>query len=138
MKELNLYRIQSTEQGTLGVLVTEGFSARTIELPWDNNIDIYSCIPLGEYEINIRLSPRFGWSYIIQNVSNREYILTHWGNVAGDVRRGFKSHSEGCIIVGTYHGKLKGQDAVLASRVKFNKFMTYMNREEGKLSIKEV
>jgi len=138
MKELNLHRFKSTEQGTLGILTAEGFSAKTIELPWNDNVDAYSCIPVGEYEIMIRLSPRFGWSYIVKDVPDREYILTHWGNVAGDTRAGFKSHSEGCIIIGTYHGKLNGQDAVLASRIKFNRFMTYMSGEDGKLSIKEV
>ena len=138
MKTLDLYRFKTSDQGTLGLLVGKNFSARTIELPWNDNVDIYSCIPTGEYKIEIRKSPKFGWSYILQDVPDRQYVLIHYGNLAGDIRKGFKSHSEGCIIIGTYTGKLNNQDAVLASRLKFNRFMSYMNGEPGILTIQEV
>ena len=138
MKEASLYRLRTGDQGTLGLLVTPGFICRTIELPWRGNGPNISCIPTGVYEVTMRKSPRLGWVYWVQNVEGRSWILTHYGNLAGDVSKKWKTHSEGCIIVGKYHGKLNGQDAVLLSRMTLNKFIEHMNREDFKLTIKNV
>lgn len=121
-----LTRISTSDQGTKGVLVIPGFSFSccVIELPWRNNIQKYSCIPLGDYLCRIRRSPRFGKVYWVMEVEGRSWVLTHWGNLAGDVLKGWKTHSEGCLILGKYFGKLKGQDAVLYSRPIFRDLMS--------------
>jgi len=83
----------------------------------------------------MRKSPRFGWVYWVQNVEGRSWILTHYGNLAGDISKGWKTHSEGCTIVGQYHGLLNGQRAVLLSRLTLNKFIEHMKREDFTLTI---
>jgi hypothetical protein len=138
MKTATLFRMPSSVQGTIGVLTTPGFSCRTIELPWKQNEPNISCIPTGEYEVEMRKSPRFGWVYWVKEVPRRSWILTHYGNVAGDVSAGFKTHSLGCIILGKIRGRLYGQEAVLVSRSTLNAFIKYMAGEQFKLIIENI
>jgi len=113
-----LTRFSSSEQGTKGSLIIPsfGFSCCVMELPWEDNLPKYSCVSPGIYGCTIRKSPHFGNVYWVMEVDGRSWILMHNGNFAGDFRKGWETHSEGCIIVGKYFGKLRGQDAVLYSR----------------------
>lgn len=143
METISLYRYASSNQGTKGIAITglEGFeSFCVIELPWRNNEPNYSCIPDGEYLCNFRVSKRFGKHYILQNVNGRTWILTHSGNLAGDTKRGWKTHSHGCLLPGMRFGKLRiddytYQDAVLSSRPTLRKLITAMNKEDFILGI---
>ena len=47
MRQVYLLRTTTSDQGTEGFLVTDGFNCRTLELPWKNNKRSISCIPEG-------------------------------------------------------------------------------------------
>ena len=135
MKGVYLFRTQSSAQGILGLWVTDGFQARTIELPWKDNRSNVSCIPAGEYPAAYRYSQKFKHHYWIQNVPDRGWILTHNGVWAGDTELGYKTHSHGCIIMGKYHGRYQGQDCVFVSRVTLRAFMDFMDRKPFNLKV---
>lgn len=144
MRAVSLYRYASSNQGTKGIAITglEGFeSFCVLELPWRDNEPNYSCIPDGEYLCKYRVSKKFGKHYHLQDVDGRSWILTHSGNLAGDTRRGWKTHSHGCLLTGSRFGKLKidkhgtYQDAVLSSRPTLRKLITAMNKKDFILRI---
>ena len=130
-----IFRFPSTDQGTEGYLIADDFVCRSLELPWKDNLPSKSCIPPGIYEAVIRRSSRFGRTYWVMEVEERSWILIHSLNLAGDVEKGWKSHSEGCIGLGKYMGTLNGQLAVLLSRVTVRAFVNYMKDQPFKLEI---
>lgn len=135
MKNVNLFRIEQSEQGSLGILSTNNFWCYTIEPNWYNNIRQYSCIPTGEYNVIIRTSPKYGKIYWVTKVNGRSWILMHSGNYGGDTRKKYKSHTMGCILLGKKKGFLGGQRAVLNSRITVKKFQRLMSWETFKLNI---
>lgn len=135
MRDVYLLRWKTSDQGTEGSLITEGFDCKTLELPWRNNQKSISCIPPGIYNCQIRHSNKFGKTYWIKDVPNRSFILIHAGNYAGDASKGFKTDVEGCILLGKVHGYLSNQRAVLNSRITVRAFMKYMNDEEFMLNV---
>jgi hypothetical protein len=110
----------------------------TLELPWRDNQKNISCIPAGEYDVTIRISPRFGRVYWVLKVEGRTYILIHSGNWAGDVSKDLNTHTNGCILLGMKRGYLAGQRAVLMSRTAIRKFMDRLDGANFKLHILEV
>lgn len=133
----HLYRLARGDQGTQGILTFFEHKVHTLELPWRDNQPNISCIPGGEYECDIRVSPRFGMVYWIKDVPKRSFILIHSGNWAGDVQKGYKSHVSGCILLGLAKGTLQRQLAVLNSRLAITKFMTHMEKQPFILKIIE-
>lgn len=135
---VHLYRLKRSDQGTMGMLVApEGFKCYTLELPWNNNERNVSCIPEGVYPVGIRLSPKYGQIYHVKEVPGRTFILIHSGNWAGDTRKGYKSHVNGCILLGKQRGTLQGQVAVLNSRITVKNFMAHMGLKPFRLEIYE-
>jgi len=134
---VNIFRLMRSDQGTLGKLYYSNFSCYTLELPWRDNKRNISCIPAGEYESKIRISPKFGKVYWLTEVENRSFILMHSGNWAGDVDKKFKSHVNGCILLGQKRGLLAGQLAVLNSRITVKRFVRMMGGNPFKLDIYE-
>lgn len=136
MKTVYLIRTRTSDQGTEGILIsTEGFMCKTLELPWRQNQRSISCIPSGEYLVRIRQSPKYGSVYWITSVPNRTWILIHAGNWAGDTKKGFKSHVNGCVLLGKSHGFLAGQRAILTSRVTIRKFRNHMQDQRFMLTV---
>ncbi len=123
--EITINRIRTSDHGTEGLLIVPllGFTCRTLELPWRNNQRGRSCIPAGEYPCALVNSPKYKSIYHIKDVPSRSHILIHSGNFAGDVEKGFKTHVEGCILLGKKAGELSGQRAVLTSRPTVRRFM---------------
>ena len=134
---VNIFRLMRSDQGTLGKLYYSNFSCYTLELPWRDNKRNISCIPAGEYDSKIRISPKFGKVYWLTEVENRSFILMHSGNWAGDVEKKFKSHVNGCILLGQKRGLLAGQLAVLNSRITVKRFIRMMGGNPFKLKIYE-
>lgn len=138
MKDVFLIRFQSGDQGTKGVWIAPGFEARSIELPWKNNAQNISCISDGSYLCQVYKSSRYGKVYQIKDVQGRTWILIHWGNWAGDESKGFRSDSNGCIIMGQFHGLIYGQEAVGLSRVTTQRWMNFMMGEDFMLHISSI
>jgi hypothetical protein len=138
MTRVALIRTRHTDQGTQGVLILpEGVFCNTLELPWRENKPKISCIPCGEFDVKIRQSPRFGTIYEVQDVPDRRYILIHSGNLAGDVTKGYRSHVEGCILLGKYFGTLDSQLAILYSRPTVREFMDQLDRQPFRLIVED-
>ncbi len=114
-----LNRIENTEYGTFGVLVSGSIPfALTLENPWINNVRNVSCIPIGRYKCKRFNSPKFGETFRIMNVPNRgeiEGIIFHKGNLDDDTR--------GCILIGEQFGILNNEPAILRSGDGFAEFM---------------
>ena len=115
-----LKRVTTGDQGTKGFLhVSRGESQITLcvmELPWRNNAKSISCIPAGTYKCFPYASDKIRKGYEITNVQGRSGIVIHSGNWAGDKKKGWKSDSSGCRLVGLSFGHLDNQEAVLYSK----------------------
>lgn len=135
MVKIYLIRYSQNDQGTRGIVVFDNFKYHSLELPWRDNQRNISCIPEGEYYVTNRVSPAFGKVYWLRNVPNRSYIYIHSGNVAGDEAKGYKSHVDGCILLGKYAGELWGQRAVLNSKRAIREFTTKLDWQDFKLDI---
>lgn len=119
MKLIKLIRMESNDEGVLGALVIDGsVLAATLEPPDLNNRRNVSCIPTGSYFCRRIQSSRFGSTFEICAVPDRDHILFHAGNRVED--------TSGCVLLGQYWGKLSGDRAVLNSGKTFDKFMKLM------------
>ena len=120
MKIVEIKRIEQTEEVTIGSLLVDGaIVCWVLEEPWRENESGISCIPAGEYPLELEYSPsknRELWT--IKNVPGRSYVRIHIGNTVDD--------TEGCPLTGSKIGWLHGKRAVLESRVAFDKFMEKM------------
>lgn len=102
-------------EGTNGSLEFDGkLICKTIELPWNENRKMISCIPEGKYLLQKRYSKKFKWHIEIMNVSNRRSILFHPANNA-------LKELNGCIAPVT---KISGAGLGLMSRKAFAKLRT--------------
>lgn len=114
--ELDLIRLENSEQGTFGVLRMDGkVFCVTLEPPDRDNARNVSRIPAGRYVCNRVRSPRFGETYEVADVPGRTHILFHPGNVDEDTR--------GCVLLGNHFGLLRGDRAVLNSGRTFARFL---------------
>lgn len=138
MKLISLKRYSTSDDGTRGIMIAPQFTCCTMELPWRDNKPDVSCIPNGLFFCSPHVSPTFGECYAVNDVQGRSEILIHPLNFAGDVAKGKRSESEGCIGVGLYHDVLRGQLAVLKSRVAFDRLMQYIGKNEFMLSIENL
>lgn len=124
MEKLVLLRRKETKESTRGVLLgPSGMQLHTLELPYRNNEFRVSCIPVGTYLCVWHLSPKFGWTYLLQGTEPRTHILFHAGNYAKD--------TWGCILL----GKTFEEDRVWNSRQAMQEFFTVMQQEAFKLEI---
>jgi hypothetical protein len=140
MRTGKLTRFFSSDEGTPGMLFIDGRldPFETLELPWRDNQRDLSCIPAGEYVCVWRDSPSKGPCYHVTNVNDRGWILIHAGNWAGDTEKGFRTDVLGCILIGTRHGRLAGQRAVIRSRPAMLRFMEELNGESLLLTIENL
>ena len=111
-------RIKKGENETTSEFYVDGRLCAVSLEPKTGNNKQNEAIPEGEYILKKRYSPAFspesGHDMIwVTGVTNREYILLHWGNI-------FK-HTRGCLLIGERFGKLNGLTAVLNSRKTYDK-----------------
>lgn len=118
-----------------------------------------TCISEGVYEMGLRASPKFSYSYYrddegnlidnksrktielqkkyhtahemiwVMDVPNFEFILWHWGNT--------DDNTDGCYIVGSKFGTIDKQKAVLSSREKYIEIypILYQAIKKGKVTV---
>jgi hypothetical protein len=135
---MKLIRLETSDEGTFGLLLYDhNRFLFTGELPWRGNEKGKSCIPTGTYQVQMRTSHRFGRCYEIQDVSERTHILLHNGNWCGDDELGFRTHVDGCVLLGLSRGRLDGQNAVFSSRRARHKFEAEMDGRPFELEIME-
>jgi Steigviridae/Suoliviridae L,D-carboxypeptidase/transpeptidase len=85
------------------------FECYTLEPPYKTDDSKPRAIPVGTYDLDIRLSPHFGRLMPhVENVPGFTDIMIHYGNYPQD--------TEGCTIVGA----IRGSDFVGHSRDEFN------------------
>lgn len=130
MKRLELKRISTNTEVTLGVLIDVGTGLPlmvTLELPDRGNQRSISCIPKDIYKVGLHSSDRYKNVFILDDVPGRSGILIHVGNTVSDV--------EGCILVGESYGVLGGKPAVLNSRKSFKILSDYVDGKGFELLI---
>lgn len=129
-----LLRDDSTDQGTPGVLALGKAAWRTLELPWLDNRRKLSCIPAGTYRCALVDSPRFGRVYHVRDVPGRSAVLIHSGNWAGGIPA-WRTHVQGCVLLGERLGTLDGQLAVLVSRPAVRRLMAALHGQPFDLEV---
>lgn len=100
IQALDLYRISHNDDGTPGYMRVMAHTLATLELPWRHNARTISCIPAGRYLCELGTAPSYPLNYCLRGVPDRDGIVIHSGNYAGDVSRGWQSDSKGCILLG--------------------------------------
>lgn len=103
----------SDSEPQVGMLLINGQPKfLTLELPYRNNEHNISCIPLGKYKAKKVHSARFGTTFEITGVPNRDAILIHPGNDEKD--------TQGCVLIGE---RLVDSNFISGSRTAFQRFM---------------
>ncbi len=159
MKTATLTRMPDDLRQTLGVITStdgQGFTAKTLELPWKENDNNISCIPKGEYPCRYTRSPRLSaeslarwlkknqgakeadcpeeikniYTYEIFDAQNRAGCRFHAANFARQLR--------GCVALGsgTKDIDMDGMNDVTHSGNTIAAFEKFMNYEPFKLIIK--
>jgi len=103
VKWMQIVREPEQSKETIGHLTcfegeTSFLKLATVELPWNNNQQGKSCIPVGEYVVKKRTSPKHGQHFIIENVPNRSFCLIHSANYIRELL--------GCIAPGLSHADI--------------------------------
>jgi len=126
MKSFEIIRLVNND-GIQGVLIYESkIICYTQELEWKKNKRNVSCIPEGQYtcfrQDNTSVSTgSYDYTFEVGNVPNRGSILFHIGNTIDDLK--------GCIALGLLTGKLKEKNAVLDSRIAFERFIDLVGED---------
>lgn len=117
--KLRLVRVSEYNGATLGVLCLNDMPEFvTLEDAWRANEQMISCIPVGRYKVLPRNSPKFGRTWQVMDVPERDHILFHAGNT--------HKNTNGCILLGMQFGTIENQSAILASKSAVNRFMSLM------------
>ena len=130
MKSFLLKRFAENDNGTMGCLFDELNTPlmMTLERKWlDNQKDI-SSIPDGSYISNRVISPKFGETFEVTQVKDRDNVLIHAGNTISD--------SQGCMLVGKslYH-----LESLMESKLALEKLLNTVKTENSfRLTIKTV
>lgn len=107
---------------------TDELICHTMELPWLDNKTFVSCIPAGDYVIEMVVSPTHGNVYAVKDVVGRTHILFHIANKP--------SQLEGCIAPCVDFGVLDGEWAGLNSEAAFTRLMNTLGGKKHTLKIR--
>lgn len=117
----HLIRLEQSEQGALGILLMDGVIFCFFLQPDANDIKKFH-IPEGTYIARRFHGNKYKNTFEIvrqgtDGIDGHKHLLFHAGNVEED--------TEGCILLGSTVGKLKGNRAVLNSGDTFSRFLDY-------------
>jgi hypothetical protein len=133
---VRIERHETSDHGTFGKLVAEGFSCFTGELPDRENRAAVSCIPPRRFGCVWTFSPTFKrFMYLITGVPGRSGVRIHSANLMGDKSLGFKAQLQGCIALGERLGTMDGQKALLLSAPAVRRFEMFMAGRPFELEI---
>ena len=139
MDRIILERFETSDQGTFGKLRIYNDTFYTMELPWRDNSNNFSCVPVGIYECRFTMSAHFKRKmFLVDGVNNRTGIRIHSANFAGDKTLGLKCQLNGCIALGLHVGQMGGQKCLLLSSPAVRKFESLMSGESFILEVKNV
>lgn len=130
MKLAILKRTEQNQFGTFGKLsnTINGLVLFSVELPWIENKNNISCIPVGKYVCRWTLSPRLRrFTYEVTSVKGRAGIRIHSGN--------FPKQFLGCIGLGLKYGIMDRQQGVFNSKTAVRCFESLMNKEIFQLEV---
>jgi len=129
---ITLTRLYNTDECMLGVMATtDKLLCFTMENPWRGNQKGISCIPDGHYWCKPHEGTKFKETWVVMDVPGRSGIVFHIGNTESDTR--------GCILPGSTTGTLRGERAVLGSRIAMEKLRNNIGLSTGfDLTIKRV
>lgn len=124
MKSVRIIRIEHGTEGTFGAVAINGRAfCVSLEPPWLDNIEKQSCIPAGQYYCKRHYSPTWQETFLVTHVKERSAILFHPGNYISD--------TEGCVLLGQYFDKMRGERAIKNSGKTFDAFMLEFRYEYG-------
>jgi hypothetical protein len=112
-----IVRLEQSIEGALGAMVLYGHYFCSVLMP-DNNDPKRFQIPAGIYKCRRYHGTKWTDTFEII-VPGHTALLFHSGNT--------ETESLGCILLGQYPDKLKGQRAVLNSGATFEKFMNLLS-----------
>lgn len=133
-----LNRRESSNDGTPGILLmADGWTCCSGELPWRDNARGASCIQPGIYRCRLYDSPRFGRPlYMLLAVQDRDHILIHPANYFGDDSKGKLTDLDGCIALGrSFAAGTGGQKMLTESRSAVGEFMARLGGQDFELVI---
>lgn len=119
MRIVELIRLEEGPEGTFGVLkIDKSIFCTTLEPKDMLNKQNESCIPAPQQYLCKKLMSRFGETFKIMDVPGRTSVLFHAGNFVGD--------TAGCVLLGQYIDKLRGERGIFNSGNTFKRFMEKM------------
>lgn len=118
--KINLYRYWKSNESIIGIVDIPGISPLfSLELPWKNNEQCISCIPIGNYKCFRRHSSKNrDWNEafeIMQVPSRTDILFGHIGNEPKDIL--------GCVAFGRYYFK---ENYISHSKEAIDIWMNYM------------
>lgn len=116
METVRIVRLEQTAQGALGSMTLFGHLFCSTLEPDSNDPDRFQ-IPEGTYFCRRFSGSKYKDTFEVV-VPGHTALLFHAGNI--------EAHTQGCIILGQYPGKLANNRAVLNSGNTFNKFMAIL------------
>lgn len=116
---VEVIRLEEGPEGAFGVMkISKTVFCSTLEPQDLLNKSFASNIPAPQQYLCKRRNSRWGETFEVIGVPDRTDILFHPGNLLVD--------TDGCIILGQYVGKLRGERAVRNSGTTFRRFMETM------------
>lgn len=138
MRHGTLKRTTTSDHGTFGQLVLDdGSTFCTGELPWRKNRKGLSCVPTGTYICVPFMSKRHGMCYLLQDVPGRSDVEIHSANFMGDRTLGYHCELLGCIALGESIDQMDSQRCLLNSKKAIRRFMEAMQGRNLELTIQE-
>ncbi len=134
METVKLKRLETSDEGTFGLLDAKGALFFSGELQWLDNKPNESCIPAGRYKAEWTWSPAFKRKmYLLTPTGKRAGIRMHVANFMATAPK--KKQLNGCLALGERLGWIDGQKCLLLSKPAMRRFEALMQYESFWLEV---